>query len=385
MIASSGKNKSTEVYYWSKLDDDEKLAGGDIRAMHVIPEMMRISERKTLLVVPEELIRKKFLTKHQSTSKIFLVFLVPISIIKAVVKQKYQIRFIYCSTCYPWDTLPAIFIKKIFDTKIVCISHDTPKQLSGYEFYRINEKFSIVKSMLFTAIGKFQNFLLRYVDVPIGLSEFAMDFFRTPNVRGRAIMSSNPIDTILSEGEINNPRTYDIVILGRIIPRKNVQKIIKTFRNRSYERRLKILVITNSTEETVEREIRRYIDYECIELTCKYSINENQKLDLLKQSKIYISLSMDENFSIATLEAASMGTALILSDYPFFKNIYGQSAIYVDENDPDELWNQVCNLLNDKERLRYSKNAIRVASHYLSTNVASNDYYRIEERLNSYE
>ena len=59
MIASSGKNKSTEVYYWSKLDDDEKLAGGDIRAMHVIPEMMRISERKTLLVVPEELIRKK--------------------------------------------------------------------------------------------------------------------------------------------------------------------------------------------------------------------------------------------------------------------------------------------------------------------------------------
>ena len=385
MIAGSGKTKSAEVYYWSKLDDDEKLAGGDIRAMHVIPEMIRVSERKTLLVLPEKLIRKKFLVKHQSASKIFLVFLIPILIIKTCVKQKYRIRFIYCSTCYPWDTLPAIFIKKICDTRIVCISHDTPKQLFGYTFYRIGENFPVVKSMLFAAIGKFQNFLLRYVDVPIGVSEFAMDFFRNPNVRGRAIMSSNAIYTILSEGEINNPRTYDIVILGRIIPRKNVQKIIKAFRNRSYERRLKLLVITNSAEESVEREILRYVDYGLIVPTCRYSVNEDQKLDLLKRSKIYISLSQDENFSVAAMEAASMGTALILSDYVFFRNIFGQSAIYVNENDPDELWNQVCNLLDDKERLRYSENALRVASNYLSTNVARNDYYRIDERLNSDE
>ena len=145
------------------------------------------------------------------------------------------------------------------------------------------------------------------------------------------------------------------------------------------------MVITNSAEESVEREILRYVDYGLIVLTCRYNVNEEQKLDLLKQSKIYINLSRDENLSIATLEAASMGTALILSDYVFFRNIYGQSAIYVNENDPDELWNQVCNLLDDRERLRYSENALRVASHYLSTNVAHNDYYHMEERLNSDE
>ena len=214
-----------EIYYWSKLASDGKLAGGDIRAKYVIPNMIQISKDSCFLLLPETILRKKFLTNHQSLSKILLSFLMPLKLSKLVKKSGKKIKFVYCSTCYSWDIFPAIIIKFLFHTKLICISHDTPKQLSGYSFYRESEKFSISKSIFFTLIGKFQISLLNYVDIPVSISKFGMDFFIDPAVRGKAILSSNTVPYVLKK-PADSLRPYDTVLLGRIIPRKNVNKFI---------------------------------------------------------------------------------------------------------------------------------------------------------------
>lgn len=370
-----------EIYYWSKLTSDGKLAGGDIRAKYVIPNMMQISKDSCYLLLPETILRKELLANHQSLSKILLTLLMPLKLARVVKKSGKKIKFVYCSTCYSWDIFPAIFIKFLFYTKLICISHDTPKQLSGYSFYRENEKFSISKSIFFTLIGKFQLFLLRYVDVPVSISKFAMDFFVDPSVRGKAILSSNTVPYVLKK-PIDSLRPYDIVLLGRIIPRKNVNKFINILKNKQYHRKITLLVITNSSISSVEREIVGDLDSNLLELTVKYDASEEEKFDLLMQSKVYVSLSKDENFSIAAMEAASMGCALILSDYSFFRDIYGDAAIYVDEAHAEEVWAHITNILSNPKILReYADKAIKIANRYLASDVARRDYELILEKI----
>lgn len=365
---------SMEIYYWSKLNSDNKLAGGDIRAKYVIPKMMQISKDSCYLLLPETILRKELLANHPSFSKILLTVLIPIRIAKVVNESGKKIKFVYCSTCYSWDILPAIFSKFLFHSKLVCISHDTPKQLSGYSFYRESEEFTILKSFLFTLIGKFQVFLLKYVDVPISISKFATDFFVDPNVQKKVLLSSNTIPKVLTK-PCNISRYYDIVLLGRIIPRKNINKFIKVFKNKQYHRKIELLVITNSLKSSVEHEILRDLDSNILNLTVKYDASEEEKFNLLSQSKVYVSLSKDETFSIAAMEAASMGCVLILSDYSFFRDIYGEGAIYVDEDSGDKIWKNITNALNNQRMLEeYSDLAIKIASKYLVENVARQDY-----------
>ena len=375
---TNGYKGQIEIYYWSKLTSDDKLAGGDIRAKYVIPEMMKISNEISYLLFPEDILDKKFLGNHQSLSKILLSFLVPVKVAKLLKKSGGSIRYFYCSTCYSWDIFPAILVKLFFHTKLICISHDTPKQLSGYSFYRENEIFSVPKSAIFTLIGKFQIFLLKYVEIPVSVSKFAMDFFTDQNVRKRAILSSNTIPSILMGSE-KNSRPYDLVILGRIIPRKNINYVIKSLKDRKYQRKIELLVITNSPESSVETEIMRDLDNNLINLTVKYNATEKEKFNLLKQSKIYVNLSKDENFSVAAMEAASMGVALIVSNHDFFSNIYCDAAIYVNENNTEDVWAQISNLLNDSERINeYSERSLSIASKYLAHSVARKDYKSIE-------
>ena len=370
-----------EIYYWSKLSDDSKLAGGDIRAKYVIPEMIRISKDSCYLLLPEAILGKKLLSHHQSLSKIMLLFLVPLSLSKMIKKSGKKPKFVYCSTCYSWDVLPAIFIKFLFHTKLVCISHDTPKQLTGYAFYRENEKFSILKSIFFTLIGKFQVFLLRCVDIPVGISKFAMDFFVNPDIRERAILSSNTVPYVIGN-PTDDLRQYDIVILGRIIPRKNTNKLINAFKDKQFHRKITLLVITNSSPSSVENEISMDLNSELISLTVKYNASEDEKFDLLKQTKMYVSLSKDENFSIAAMEAASMGCALLLSDYSFFRDIYGDASMYVGEDSSNDIWNYITRVLDNPNILMdYSHKAAKVASKYLVGNVARQDYDMILKRV----
>ncbi len=379
--AHKSSKDTVEIYYWSKYQEHQEMAGGDIRAMYIIPQMMQISENDCLLFTPYSILPRKMIQNHRFLSKLLMNFAFPLFVFKYSYKKQYNIKFIYCSTCYVWDIFSPIIIKFITGSKLICVSHDTPKQLEGYQFYRLNEHYSIVKAILFTLIGRFQVFLLNYIDIPISISLFALGFFNN-GVRNRALLSSNGIPSIINENELNKERTYDIVLLGRIIPRKNISKIFRCFSGKKLAKKIKILVITNSNNEAIHKEIMPYLDEQIIDLCLKFNAEEREKFDLLKQSKLYISLSVDENFSIAAMEAASMGTVLILSDYQFFKDIYGEAAIYVDPDDCDTLWNIITEFLTTEERMSvYRRRSMDIAKKYLNSNIARNEYLNIIKRI----
>lgn len=63
------------------------------------------------------------------------------------------------------------------------------------------------------------------------------------------------------------------------------------------------------------------------------SIPRDDVFEYLGAADIYVSLSTQETFGIAALEAAAVGLPLILSDIPAFRETYGDAAQFVKEGD----------------------------------------------------
>jgi glycosyltransferase involved in cell wall biosynthesis len=205
-----------------------------------------------------------------------------------------------------------------------------------------------------------------------------MDFFRSSNVYEKAILSSNGVSDVIEESNLDNDRIYDIVILGRIAPRKNIPLILKSLPDKNFSRKINLLVITNSSQKSIEETFLKNWDSDRINLTIKQSASEKEKLELLKLSKIYISLSSDENFSVAAMEAASMGTALILSRNTFFTDIYKDSAIFVDIADSNSIRKEIQILLGDEAKLKeFQRLSLNLARNYIYSNIAEREYKMI--------
>ena len=357
------------------------LAGGDNRALYMLPEIAKISKSECVTIRPDHIFSKLSM-EHKSLIKAVMVFALPILLIKMKIKDKKKIKFIYCTTCYAWDILPAVLIKFITGSEVICVSHDTPLQKEGYVFFRKKENMSIFKSFLFTALEKLQEFLVSFVDIPIAISEFAMSFFSEAIPRERILLSSNGVPSVLTVDEADNSRIYDVVYVGRVIHRKNIPNLLKALSLKEFSRNLSLAFISNSDETEIRKMMEENLLTDTVKTHIFHKATEKEKYDILKKARISINISKDENFSISTLESASSGTALILSDSDFFKRIYKDSAIYVDPDKPDKIRSALDLLLNNESLMREMQaKAIRIAERYKYENLATNEYAGIIDRI----
>ncbi|QRF75040.1 glycogen synthase, Corynebacterium family [Thermoplasmatales archaeon] len=381
MKAIATNKKKVEVYYWSRFDSDKKLAGGDIRALYMLPEMAKISKNEVMIVRPDHVLSQQTLN-HRTLMKVAMVFALPFLLIKKSIMGENSIEFIYCTTCYAWDTLPAILTKFITGSKVICVSHDTPLQKVGFGFFRKHENMSISSSLLFTVIERLQEFLLRFVDIPIAISEFAKSFFGEDLNGDRIILSSNGVPSVVSCDEIDQQRIFDVVYVGRVIYRKNIPNLLKALSLNEFSPPLKLALISNSDEAKIKEIFDENLKSDTVKTVVYHEASEEEKYKVLKKSKISINISNDENFSISTIESASCGTALILSDSDFFREIYNDSAIYVQSDDPVQIRNALDLLLNDVNLLKVMQaRAVKIAENYKYENVATKEYGYILDRM----
>lgn len=86
---------------------------------------------------------------------------------------------------------------------------------------------------------------------------------------------------------------------------------------------------------------------------------------LLALRPVYVSAASFEPFGLATLEAASAGCALVLSDIPTFRELWDGAALFVDPGDAESFTKAIERLVgNPAERARLSKAAARRAQRY---------------------
>jgi len=72
-----------------------------------------------------------------------------------------------------------------------------------------------------------------------------------------------------------------------------------------------------------------------------------ERSEMYDSKSILVLPTFSEGFPLAVMEAASAGIPLVLSDIPELKSIFGESALYFDNNNPNELVDIVKKLKQD--------------------------------------
>lgn len=95
----------------------------------------------------------------------------------------------------------------------------------------------------------------------------------------------------------------------------------------------------------------------------------------LAKASIYVMPARYEPFGLSVLEAAMSGCALVLSDIPTFRELWGESALYVDPESPADIHRQIdrltadtglCRQMAEKARRRSRRyDPCRMAARYL--------------------
>jgi glycogen synthase len=86
--------------------------------------------------------------------------------------------------------------------------------------------------------------------------------------------------------------------------------------------------------------------------------------NLLAASAIYIVTSRYEPFGLAPVEAALLGCAVVANDLPSLREVWGDSILYFEQNNPDALSAMLERLVTNKDELIHA--AKRAQDHALS-------------------
>ena len=143
------------------------------------------------------------------------------------------------------------------------------------------------------------------------------------------------VDNIYLNRYIKNDENYNLVCVGSVIPRKNIEASINTL---SYldDKWTMSIIGKYSTED-------RYCQY-LNDIISKLNLNsrirfhgeiddDDDLIAMLTKSRVYICLSHYEGYGMANIEAGTLGLPLVVSDIPVFReNLRGFDRIYVNPN-----------------------------------------------------
>ena len=112
-------------------------------------------------------------------------------------------------------------------------------------------------------------------------------------------------------------------------------------------------------------------------------VDNTKKLELLSNSKMFISLSYEEGWSLSVMEAAAVGIPIIvyaLPAYSYLKGNYYSAPI----GDINEIKLLIINLLKNIDTSNsYTKNAMRLAKSYHYSDIAEEQLRYMENFLNT--
>ena len=145
------------------------------------------------------------------------------------------------------------------------------------------------------------------------------------------------VDDIYRKQLLNNTNSKNIVTTGSVIPRKNIDKCIEVLSKLEEEWSLSIIG-KYDVNDTYYKKLISYINSNKLNKRITFhNVIENQDdlINILRNSSVYICLSNYEGYGMANVESASLGLPLIVSDLPVFReNLIGYNRKYVDVNNP---------------------------------------------------
>jgi glycosyltransferase involved in cell wall biosynthesis len=81
----------------------------------------------------------------------------------------------------------------------------------------------------------------------------------------------------------------------------------------------------------------------------RHYINDEETSNLRKECDVYVFPSLKEGFSLTPMEAQYFGKACVISDIPIHKEVYGESVLYFDPLNVDDMAEKINTVLTDSD------------------------------------
>jgi glycosyltransferase involved in cell wall biosynthesis len=141
---------------------------------------------------------------------------------------------------------------------------------------------------------------------------------------------------------------FNILFVGSAHYRKNLKTIYAVFKRLQLKKaNLRLFVVSYPSRE-VEGSLELFDELSVDEsvVICSH-ISRDEVVALMHFCNLFLNLSLEEGFGLPCIEAQICKLPLIVSDLPFFHEILGQSAIFVNPLDIDAVVNKVLDFINN--------------------------------------
>jgi len=181
-----------------------------------------------------------------------------------------------------------------------------------------------------------------------------------------------PIDKEVARKIVGLPQKEHIILqLGRMVPRKGVDNVIRALgKLKGTKKPVKLVVVGGECEELVEETCPEYA--RLMNIAREYNIdasviftgrkNRDQLKFYYNAADVFITTPWYEPFGITPLEAMACGTPVIGSNVGGIKYSVadGETGLLVPAEDPEALAEKITELVNDEDKLNcMSRSAIK--------------------------
>lgn len=207
-----------------------------------------------------------------------------------------------------------------------------------------------------------QRFLLNRADAVAAVSRTTSDLIAQHRLTKRPVFLVSNASAFASlqesAAERLEPERKSLVYMGSFMPYKNVDTLVRAMAALpDYE--LHLLSAVSSAEQDRLRALAPHA-----RLVFHQGVSDEKYREILLSARALVSASRDEGFGIPLVESMGLGTPVVVSDIPIFREIGGDAAHYFPADEPDELAKRVRELEEPGAWVHSSHESRLQAGHY---------------------
>lgn len=304
---------------------NNSISGGDIRALKIfkqlnLKKLTIITNKKALFFIEKEKINADIFLTKDWFEKTYIGISYLLRTFQAIffIKNK-NFDIIYVSSDFFPDVLPAYLYKNFHKTKwIQCIYHIYPNWL--------NRPGNKIRNLISQYLQKISFILIKKSDKIININSQVKDCLANQHLYKDKIQINGLGIDVNFISKINSKKEFksDAIFLGRLVYSKGIFDLIKILKKITNKYPNFKLNIIGEGKINVKKNFLSKIKKSNLEKNINLLgyLDDKNKYEFMKSSKIFIFPSYEEGFSISILEALACGLSVIAWKLPVYKTIY---------------------------------------------------------------
>ena len=202
----------------------------------------------------------------------------------------------------------------------------------------------------------------RYADAMIVLSRSMKQYFKDTYGRPSVLIPngvapSDPVETDMITRTHGLDRDGYILYLGRIVPEKRADMLVRAYRSVKTDKKLVIAGPISDKDEYHQKVIK--LAAEDPRIIFPGFVNGRLQQELYSNAYLYVLPSKLEGMPLSLLEAMGYGSACVTSDIPECREVIGSKGYFVDPDDEKQLGETLQFLIDQPDLVEENRRQIR--------------------------